>query len=138
MAEIIFKSGIKRDKGLLYWAKPDGIFGKKLKRAGESDSKAVKVVAHNQPMDYSKFMYFVVGDDLSLARSARQVGGSKRKKAAAPKKAAVKKPAAKKAAPKKAVPKKAPAKKAAPKKAAPKKAPAKKAPAKKAPAKKKK
>jgi len=122
MAEIIFKSGIKRDKGLLYWARPDGIYGKKLKRAGESAGKETKVASHGQSLDYSKFMYFIVGDDLSLARSARQVGGSKRKKSAAPKKAA------KKAAPKKA------AKKAAPKKAA-KKAPAKKA-AKKAPAKK--
>jgi hypothetical protein len=123
MAEIIFKSGIKRDKGLLYWARPDGIYGKKLKRAGESAGKETKIVAHGQPMDYSKYMYFIVGDDLSLARSARQVGGSKRKKAAkkaAPKKAAPKKAAAKKAAPKKA------AKKAAPKKAAKKAAPKKK------------
>ncbi len=127
MAEIIFKSGIKRDKGLLYWARPDGIYGKKLKRAGESAGKETKIVAHGQPMDYSKFMYFVVGDDLSLARSARQVGGSKRKKAAAPKKAAPKK-----AAPKKAAAKKAPAQKAPAKKAPAKKAPAKKAPAKKA------
>ncbi|MEZ4365006.1 MAG: hypothetical protein R2939_01805 [Kofleriaceae bacterium] len=116
MAEIIFKSGIKRDKGLLYWARPDGIYGKKLKRAGESAGRETKIVSHGQNLDYSKYMYFVVGDDLSLARSARQVGGSKRKKAvkkAAPKKAVKK--AAKKAAPKKAA-KKA-VKKAAPKKA---------------------
>jgi topoisomerase IA-like protein len=79
--------------------------------------KAQKIAATGVDLDYAKYMYYVSTDsngDLTVERTGRQVGGSKRKakgaKKAAPKKAAAKKPAAKKAA------KKAPAKKAGGKK----------------------
>ena len=122
--EKIVKTGIKRDKDTLYWVGADGVYGKRRKMPGMPDGKKQKVVPHDLTLDYSKYLYYVDGDG-DVARKERQVGGSKRKKTAAPKKAAAKKAPAKKAAPKKAA-----AKKAAPKKAA-KKAPAKK-PAKKA------
>jgi hypothetical protein len=117
-AEKVFKAGVKRDNDLMYYIKGGDVWAVPRKRPGEPKGKASKVVNSNIEMDYSKYLYFLDGDG-DVARKERQVGGSKRKKKAAPKKAAKKAPA-----------KKAPAKKAAPKKAA-KKAPAKKAPAKK-------
>jgi hypothetical protein len=120
-AEKVFKAGVKRDNDLMYYIKGGDVWAVPRKKPGQPKGKASKVVAAGIEMDYSKYLYFLDGDG-DVARKERQVGGSKRKKTAAPKKAAAKK---------------APAKKAAPKKAAPKKA-AKKAPAKKAPAKKKK
>lgn len=112
MAEKIAKTGIKRDNDLMYYIKGGDVWATPRKKPGQPKGKAAKVAAAGVDMDYSKFLYYLDSDG-DVARQARQVGGSKRKKSA------------KKAAPKKA------AKKAAPKKAA-KKAPAKKAPAKKA------
>jgi hypothetical protein len=112
-AEKVFKAGVKRDNDLMYYIKGGDVWAVPRKRPGEPKGKATKVVNSNIEMDYSKYLYFLDGDG-DVARKERQVGGSKRKKAA-------KKAPAKKAAPKKAAAKKAPAKKAA------KKAPAKKA-----------
>ena len=136
MSEKIAKTGIKRDNDMMYYIKGGDVWSVPRKKPGMPKGKAVKAAAPGIELDYSKYLYFVDSDG-DVARQARQVGGSKRKKTAkaAPKKAA-KKAAPKKAAPKKAAPKKAAAKKAAPKKAAPKKAAAKKPAAKKAAAKK--
>jgi hypothetical protein len=125
MGEKLVKLGIKRDNELMYYIKSGDVYAVPRKKPGQPKGKAQKVAAAGIDMDYSKYLYYLDGDG-DVARKERQVGGSKRKKAAS---------APKKAAPKKAAPKKA-AKPAA-KKAPAKKAPAKKAPAKKAPAKKK-
>jgi hypothetical protein len=122
-AEKVYKAGIKRENDLMYYVKNGDIWAVPRKKPGEPKGKATRLVQAGVQMDYGKYLYFVDADG-DVARKERQVGGSKRKKAAAPKKA----PAAKKAAPAK----KAPAKKAPAKKAPAKKAPAKKAPAKKA------
>ncbi len=114
MAEKIAKTGIKRDNDLMYYIKGGDVWATPRKKPGQPKGKAAKVAAAGVDMDYSKFLYYLDSDG-DVARQARQVGGSKRKKSAS-------KPAPKKAAAKKAAPKKAPAKKA----------PAKKAPAKKA------
>jgi hypothetical protein len=125
MNEKIAKTGITRNNDMMYYIKGGDVWAVPRKKPGQPKGKATKVAAPGVTLDYSKYLYFLDSDG-DVARKARQVGGSKRKKAA-PKKAAPKKAAAKpakKAAPKKAAPK--PAKKAAPKKAAPKKAAAKK------------
>ncbi len=113
MAEKIAKTGIKRDNDLMYYIKGGDVWATPRKKPGMPKGKASKVAAAGVDMDYSKFLYYLDSDG-DVARQARQVGGSKRKKTA-------------KAAPKKAAAKKAPAKKAPAKKAAAKKAPAKKA-----------
>ena len=110
MGEKIAKTGIKRDNNLMYYIKSGDVWATPRKQPGQPKGKAAKVAAAGIEMDYSKYLYYLDGDG-DVARKERQVGGSKRKKAA------------KAAAPKKA--------KAAPKKAAGKKAAAKKAPAKK-------
>ena len=112
MGEKIVKTGIKRDNDLMYYIKGGDVWATPRKKPGQPKGKATKIASTGIDLDYTKYLYFVDADG-DVARQDRQVGGSKRKKAA----------------------KAAPAKKAA-KKAPAKKAPAKKAPAKKAPAKK--
>ncbi|MBA3453169.1 MAG: hypothetical protein H0T42_08755 [Deltaproteobacteria bacterium] len=107
MAEKIAKTGIKRDNDLMYYIKGGDVWATPRKKPGQPKGKAAKVAAAGVEMDYSKFLYYLDSDG-DVARQARQVGGSKRKKSAgksAPKKAA-KKPAAKKPAAKKAAAKK--------------------------------
>ena len=101
MGEKIAKTGIKRENNLMYYIKGGDVWAVPRKQPGQPKGKATKVAAAGIEMDYSKYLYYLDGDG-DVARKERQVGGSKRKKAAkaAPKKAA-KKPA-KKAAPKKA------------------------------------
>ncbi len=118
MSEKIAKTGIKRDNDLMYYIKGGDVWAVPRKKPGQPKGKATKVAAPGIELDYSKYLYFVDGDG-DVARKARQVGGSKRKKTA------------KKAAPKKAAPKKAAQKKAAAKKPAAKKPAAKKPAAKK-------
>ena len=110
-AEKVHKAGIKRENDLMYYVKNGDIWAVPRKKPGEPKGKAQRLVQAGIQMDYGKYLYFVDGDG-DIARKERQVGGSKRKKAAAPKKAAAKKAPAKKAPAKKAA-KKAPAKKAA-------------------------
>lgn len=109
-AEKVFKAGVKRDNDMMYYIKGGDVWAVPRKKPGESKGKASKVVNAGIQMDYSKYLYYLDSDG-DIARKERQVGGSKRKKAA--KKAAPKKKAAKKPAKKAA---KKPAKKAAPKK----------------------
>src|ERR1700744_119191 len=109
MGEKIAKTGIKRDNNLMYYIKGGDVWATPRKQPGQPKGKAQKVAAAGIEMDYSKYLYYLDGDG-DVARKERQVGGSKRKKAAkaaAPKKAK----APKKAAGKKATAKKAPAKK---------------------------
>nr|HEX4316835.1 hypothetical protein [Kofleriaceae bacterium] len=99
MGEKIAKLGIKRDNDMMYYIKTGDVWATPRKKPGQPKGKAAKVAAAGIEMDYSKYLYYLDGDG-DVARKERQVGGSKRKKAAkaaAPKKAA-KKPAAKKAA----------------------------------------
>lgn len=110
MGEKIAKTGIKRDNNLMYYIKTGDVWATPRKQPGQPKGKAAKVASAGIEMDYSKYLYYLDGDG-DVARKERQVGGSKRKKAAkaaAPKKA--------KAAPKKAAGKKAAAKKPAAKK----------------------
>jgi hypothetical protein len=133
MGETIAKTGVKRDKGLLYYLQGGDVWGSPLKKPNMPKGKAQKIASTGVDLDYAKFMYYVSTDnagDLTVERTGRQVGGSKRK-ATKSSGGAKKSAPAKKAAPKKAAAKKAPAKKAPAKKAPAKKAPAKKAPAKK-------
>ena len=119
MGEKIAKTGIKRDNDLMYYIKTGDVWATPRKKPGQPKGKAQKIASAGIEMDYSKYLYYLDGDG-DVARKERQVGGSKRKKAAkaaAPKKAApAKKAAAKKAPAKKAAAKKAPAKKAGGKK----------------------
>ena len=105
MGEKIAKLGIKRDNDMMYYIKSGDVWATPRKKPGQPKGKAAKVAAAGVDMDYSKFLYYLDSDG-DVARQARQVGGSKRKKSAksAPKKAAKKSPAkkpAKKAAAKK-------------------------------------
>jgi hypothetical protein len=96
MAEKIAKTGVKRDNDLMYYIKNGDVWGVPRKKPGQAKGKATKVAAAGVEMDYTKYIYFLDKDG-DVARSKRQVGGSKRKKAAkkaAPKKAAAKKKAA--------------------------------------------
>jgi hypothetical protein len=104
-AEKVHKAGIKRENDLMYYVKNGDIWAVPRKKPGEPKGKAQRLVQAGIQMDYGKYLYFVDGDG-DIARKERQVGGSKRKKAA-------KKAPAKKAPAKKAPAKKAPAKKAA-------------------------
>lgn len=99
MAEKIAKTGVKRDNDLMYYIKNGDVWGVPRKKPGQPKGKATKVAAAGVDMDYSKYIYFLDKDG-DVARSKRQVGGSKRKKAkaAAPKKKAAAKKPAKKAA----------------------------------------
>src|SRR5438105_15922590 len=99
MGEKIAKLGIKRDNDMMYYIKTGDVWATPRKKPGQPKGKANKVAAAGIEMDYSKYLYYLDGDG-DVARKERQVGGSKRKKAAkaAPKKAAPKKAAAKKPA----------------------------------------
>ena len=94
MSEKIAKTGIKRDNDMMYYIKGGDVWSVPRKKPGQPKGKAVKAASPGIELDYSKYLYFVDSDG-DVARQARQVGGSKRKKTA---KAAPKK-AAKKAAP---------------------------------------
>src|SRR5438105_10869380 len=103
MGEKIAKLGIKRDNDMMYYIKTGDVWATPRKKPGQPKGKAAKVAPAGIEMDYSKYLYYLDGDG-DVARKERQVGGSKRKKAAkaaAPKKAKKAKSA-----------KKAPAKKA--------------------------
>ena len=103
MAEKIAKTGIKRDNDLMYYIKGGDVWATPRKKPNQPKGKAAKVANAGVEMDYSKYLYYLDSDG-DVARQARQVGGSKRKKSAkaAPKKSAAKKGAAKKPAAKKA------------------------------------
>ena len=103
MAEKIAKTGIKRDNDLMYYIKGGDVWATPRKKPNQPKGKAAKVANAGVEMDYSKFLYYLDSDG-DVARQARQVGGSKRKKSAkaAPKKTAAKKGASKKPAAKKA------------------------------------
>jgi hypothetical protein len=106
MAEKIAKLGIKRDNDLMYYIKQGDVWATPRKKPGQPKGKATKIATAGVEMDYGKFLYYLDRDG-DVAREARQVGGSKRKKSAkaAPKKAkkakAVKKGGGKKGAAKK-------------------------------------
>ena len=79
MAEKIAKTGIKRDNDLMYYIKGGDVWATPRKKPGQPKGKAAKVAAAGVDMDYSKFLYYLDSDG-DVARQARQVGGSKRKK----------------------------------------------------------
>jgi hypothetical protein len=82
MAENILKTDVKRDKNTLYWVDKGGIFAKPRKQPGVPEGKKTKVADHDIELDRTKYLYFLKGDPLVIARAERQVGGSKRKKSA--------------------------------------------------------
>ena len=100
MAENILKTDVKRDKNTLYWVDAKGVYAKPRKQPGVPEGKKVKVADHDLELDRSKYLYFLTGNPLTIARAERQVGGSKRKKSAkkATKKSSGKKGGAKKTA----------------------------------------
>ena len=102
---------------MMYYIKSGDVWATPRKKPGQPKGKAAKVAAAGVEMDYSKYLYYLDGDG-DIARKERQVGGSKRKKAAkaAPKKAAAKKAAPKKAPPRRLRPRRRAAKKAGGKK----------------------
>ena len=116
MGEKIAKTGIKRDNDLMYYIKSGDVWATPRKKPNQPKGKAQKIAATGVDLDYANFMYYVSTDkngELTVERTGRQVGGSKRKAKGGAKSASkksAKKPAAKKAA------KKAPAKKAGGKK----------------------
>src|SRR3954471_10157843 len=89
MGEKIAKLGIKRDNDMMYYIKSGDVWATPRKKPNQPKGKAAKVAPAGIEMDYSKYLYYLDGDG-DVARKERQVGGSKRKKAAkaaAPKKA---------------------------------------------------
>src|SRR5262245_1260902 len=82
MAENVFKTDVKREKDMLYWVDTDGVYGKRRKMPGVAEGKKPKVADHDLTLDRSKYLYFLTGSPLTVARAERQVGGSKRKKSA--------------------------------------------------------
>ena len=81
MAEKIAKLGIKRDNDLMYYIKKGDVWATPRKKPGQPKGKAAKVADASIEMDYSKYLYYLDSDG-DVARQARQVGGSKRKKKA--------------------------------------------------------
>src|ERR1700753_900149 len=81
MGEKIAKTGIKRDNNLMYYIKAGDVWATPRKQPGPQKGQAAKVAAAGIEMDYSKYLYYLDGDG-DVARKERQVGGSKRKKAA--------------------------------------------------------
>lgn len=80
--ETIAKTGVKREKGFLYFIKKGDVWSAPLKKPGQPKGKQAKAAATGVELDYSKYMYFVGTDssgDLIVERTERQVGGSKRK-----------------------------------------------------------
>ncbi len=112
MGEKIAKLGIKRDNDLMYYIKKGDVWATPRKKPNQPKGKASKVADAGIEMDYSKYLYYLDGDG-DVARKERQVGGSKRKKKAAPakKKSSAKKAPAKKASSAKKGAAKKPAKK---------------------------
>lgn len=110
MGEKIAKLGIKRDNDMMYYIKNGDVWATPRKKPGQPKGKAAKVAAAGVEMDYSKYLYYLDGDG-DVARKERQVGGSKRKKAA--KAGGAKKSGAKKGGAKKGAAKKTGAKKGA-------------------------
>ena len=94
MGEKIAKTGIKRDNDLMYYIKGGDVWATPRKKPNQPKGKAQKVAAAGIEMDYSKYLYYLDGDG-DVARKERQVGGSKRKKAAGKKATAKKAPAKK-------------------------------------------
>lgn len=111
MGEKIAKLGIKRDKNLMYYVKKGDVWATPRKRPGQPKGKASKIADAGIEMDYGKYLYYIDGDG-DVARKERQVGGSKRKKAAT-KSAAPKAKKSSSGGAKKGAAKKAPAKKPA-------------------------
>ena len=81
MGEKIAKTGIKRENDLMYYIKGGDVWAVPRKKPGQPKGKAAKVAAAGIEMDYGKYLYDLDGDG-DVARKERQVGGSKRKKAA--------------------------------------------------------
>jgi len=89
MGEKLAKLGIKRDNDLMYYIKSGDVWATPRKKPNQPKGKPTKIASAGIEMDYSKYLYYLDGDG-DVARKERQVGGSKRKKAAktsAPKKA---------------------------------------------------
>ena len=110
MAEVVAKTGVKRETGYLYFLRGSDVWKTPMKRAGGPDvgGKAEKVDSGSFKRE-DGYLYFLDKNG-NVARAKRAVGGQKRKKTkkTAAKKA-TKKPAAKKAAKKPAKAAKKPA-----------------------------
>ena len=93
----VARTGVKKEKGYLYFVRNGDVWRAPLKRSGQSKGKAEKVADANVTAE-SGYLYFVDRDG-DVGRTKRAVGGQKRKKAAgkAAKKAPAKKAPAKKA-----------------------------------------
>ena len=94
----VARTGVKKEKGYLYFVRNGDVWRAPLKRSGQSKGKAEKVADANVTAE-SGYLYFVDRDG-DVGRTKRAVGGQKRKKAAgkAAKKAPAKKAPAKKPA----------------------------------------
>ena len=80
-AEKVFQANVKRDNNLMYYIKNGDVWGVPRKKPGQPKGKASKIVSAGIQMDYGKYLYYLDSDG-DIARKERQVGGSKRKKAA--------------------------------------------------------
>lgn len=83
MGEKIAKLGIIRDDDLMYYVKNGDVWATPRKQPGRPKGTPHRVAVADVDTDYSKYLYYLDGDG-DIARKARQVGG-KRKKAAAAK-----------------------------------------------------
>ncbi len=82
MGEKIAKTGVQRDKGLIYYIKGGDVWGSPLKKPGMPKGKAQKIAATGVDLDYANFMYYLStdknGDPRSSAPAVRSVAASAR------------------------------------------------------------
>ena len=80
MGEKIAKLGIKREKDMMYYVKGGDVWATTRKRPGVPKGKPQKIAAAGVQTE-DGYLYYVDREG-DVARAARQVGGSKRKKSA--------------------------------------------------------
>jgi hypothetical protein len=75
MAKKLIKTGIKRDKNLMYYIKEGAVWSVPRKRPGVKKGKKAKVLqfAKKDELDYSKNIYFVdKAGDVAVATRGRK------------------------------------------------------------------
>ena len=78
MGEKIAKTGLKRDKDLLYFIRGGDVWAAARRKPGnKKKGKAFKVADFGVDMDYSKYLYYLDADG-DIARQKRRIGGRKK------------------------------------------------------------
>jgi hypothetical protein len=90
MGETVAKTGVKYDTDYIFYIKSGDVWGSPRKKPGQPKAgRAMKFATTDIKRD-NNYMYYVKrdnNDEIVVERTARQVGGSKRKKGSAKKSA---------------------------------------------------